>query len=100
MDFFVMHPIRAWIVAGAWFAVCAWVIIRRRALAAGWSSLLAGVAWMAYGFWEWYAKLKGYNIRVDLFMIYPVLGVVSLLALVFLFAALRKPRPRPPVQLP
>jgi hypothetical protein len=39
--------------------------------------LVATGAWGVFAAWEWYAKAKGWNIRVDLFMIYPVLIILT-----------------------
>jgi hypothetical protein len=38
--------------------------------------LVAGAAWFAYAGYEAYASRK-WNIRVDLFLIYPVLAIIS-----------------------
>jgi CDP-diglyceride synthetase len=39
------------------------------------------VVWVAYAIWEWVILAQEANIRVDLFLIYPVLLVVTLWAL-------------------
>ncbi len=42
-----------------------------------WPLLIAAAAWGSFAVWEWYAKAKGWNIRLDLFLIYPVLIIVT-----------------------
>ena len=82
MDFFVWQPERVAIVAAA-FALAAAVLallarssprVRSRPMFA------AAALWALYALWEGLALEKRWNIRVDLFLIYPVLFVVSLAA--------------------
>lgn len=82
MDFFVWHPERVAIV-GAAFALTALVLavfarsnprVRSRPMFA------AAALWLLYALWEGLALQKRWNIRVDLFLIYPVLFVASVAA--------------------
>ncbi|MEZ5572226.1 MAG: hypothetical protein R3E64_09390 [Halioglobus sp.] len=54
------------------------------------SLLIASVAWGVYAAWEWLVQVKTAeaNIRVDLLVIWPVLAVLSALAL---YRVLRSP---------
>ena len=47
-------------------------------------ALGAAVAWLAYAGWEWLVLVKSpeANIRVDLLLIWPVIGLTTLWALV------------------
>ena len=45
--------------------------LRARAL------LIAAIAWGLYAPWEWYCKVKEYDIRVDMLLISPVLLVLT-----------------------
>jgi hypothetical protein len=61
------------------------------------SLLVAGVAWLLYGGYEYAMKRRllcsgECNIRVDLLLIYSILLVVTLLALVTYLSFLRRPR--------
>jgi hypothetical protein len=44
-----------------------------------WPLLLVAIAWMLVAMWEVYCAEQGYNIRVDVLFIYPILILVSLL---------------------
>lgn len=56
--------------------------------------LISGVMWALFSLYEWHCKSQRYNIRVDLFFIYPVLMSVSigsvLVAVANLLLSLRK----------
>ena len=54
-----------------------------------WSRLLLWSAgfWASFAIWEWIMLLQGANIRVDLFLIYPVLLGISIWSL---FKALKR----------
>ena len=86
LGIFVQWPWLA-LVPGALFAA-AWVRRRRTVV------LAAALAWLAYFPYELGMKLRMLctgecNIRVDLLLLYPLLAVISVLALV---AILRAPR--------
>jgi hypothetical protein len=46
--------------------------------------LIAGIAWGIYAIWEWLVLVQTpeANIRVDLLLIWPVLGIISLWAII------------------
>lgn len=50
-----------------------------------WLLLWSTGFWAAFAIWEWIMLLQGANIRVDLFLIYPVLLVISFWSLVKAF---------------
>ena len=60
MTFLVLHPALAFAIGGVW---------------------CMGLTWILYGFWERLAGARRYNIRVDLFLIYPLLVGLSMWAL-------------------
>ena len=80
MDFFVERPERAFIVALA-FGLCFLAAALSRAKPA-WPLAVPAAAWLLYGAWEVHLRGKGYNIRVDLLLIYPVLGGITIAGLV------------------
>jgi len=43
--------------------------------------LIPAIAWALFAVWELFCTVKQYNIRVDLFLIYPILIVVSIFGL-------------------
>ena len=84
MDFFVWQPGRVVGVAGAFlltFIACA-VLERFNRRFRSWPLFAATVLWGLYALWEWLAFEKRWNIRVDLFLIYPLLLGASITALV------------------
>ncbi len=74
------RPERAFIVALA-LGLCFLAAALSRAKPA-WPLALPAAAWLVYGAWEQHLRGKGYNIRVDLLLIYPVLGAITLAGLV------------------
>ena len=50
-----------------------------------WSLLWSTGFWASFAIWEWIILLQGANIRVDLFLIYPVLLVISVWSLIDTF---------------
>jgi hypothetical protein len=92
--FFVWRPERAALVAvlfgAAAFPWCRAAVAKLADFVAqwmsrrfrGWPCIVAAVAWAVYAIYEAYAKAKGWNIRVDLLLIDPMLGIVSAAALV------------------
>ena len=42
---------------------------------------IAAIAWVSYAIWEWFCTVKQANIRIDLFLIYPILIIVSVFGL-------------------
>jgi hypothetical protein len=78
MSTLIAYPLIALVVGGAFVGLWRW----RRAR----SAAIAGLLWLIYGGYEYlvYARILcsgECNIRVDLLVIYPVLMVVSLVAL-------------------
>lgn len=79
---FVEHPLAAFIPAAAFLGL--YYARRRKGI------LVAGICWAAYATLETLNWLRitcsgECNIRVDLLVIYPVLWIVSLIAVVALF---------------
>lgn len=84
MDFFVWQPGRVVVVAGAFlFTFIAYAVLERfNRRFRSWPLFAAAVLWGFYALWEWLAFEKRWNIRVDLFLIYPLLLGASITALV------------------
>ena len=78
MEFFIGNPGPSWLIGAA--AIAAFVDLRKRRTKNVGVVLLAAILWICYGSWEWLLGRTA-NIRVDLFLIYPVLAFVSALAL-------------------
>lgn len=81
---FVAKPLNILIVAGLFLAV--YLVLRFKAI--GFvrytrSMLIASIAWGLYAAWEWLVQIKTpeANIRIDLFVIWPVLALLSAWAL-------------------
>ncbi len=72
---FIWHPER--IAAICAFLLLAFVFVLSIRRFPSWPLLIAAVVWGSFALWEWCAKAKGWDIRVDLFLIYPVLVVVT-----------------------
>lgn len=51
---------------------CKWSFVR------SWPLLIVAVAWALFAVWELFCTVKEYNIRVDLFVICPVLIAVTI----------------------
>lgn len=85
-----MHPERIALVAVLLF-IASFVCSRmqRRASPIG----LAGVVWAAFAMWEWYCSSQAYNIRVDLFVVIPVIYVFTAGGLFSIFWNPKKPNP-------
>lgn len=77
---FVAHPERAAAVATV-LLVMFLVLGFSRQRIWPWPLLWATGVWVAYAIWEWVILVQEANIRVDLFLIYPVLLVATLWAL-------------------
>ena len=56
------------------------------------SLLLPAVAWMLYSVWEYDCKRTGANIRIDLFVIYPFLAMITLLGVGIWLVGLVQPK--------
>jgi hypothetical protein len=80
---FVWHPERIAVIAVIFFL--GYVVFRSsRRVHATWF-LAAALGWAAFALWEWYCKAMRYNIRIDLFLIYPVLFIVTLWCIIAAF---------------
>ncbi len=81
--FFVAKPFNVLLVAVLLAAAHVLAITRRPALRRARPSLLvAAIGWGLYAGWEWWVNTSTpeANIRVDLLVIWPVLGVLTLWA--------------------
>jgi hypothetical protein len=80
MDFFVENPKGVVLVAGAFLLAFGVVTLMERYYRKlrSWPLLGAAVLWGLYALWEWYCQGKGWNIRIDLLLIYPGLFLASL----------------------
>jgi hypothetical protein len=67
----VWHPERIAVVAGVLMLMAVCVSYARGHVA--WPLVAVSVVWFVFAGWEWYCKLRDYNIRVDLLLIWPVL---------------------------
>ncbi|HWM91543.1 MAG TPA: hypothetical protein VN493_12325 [Thermoanaerobaculia bacterium] len=75
LEAFVWHPERIFLMAGVLcllFLLLHW--LRRRA----WPVLSVAIAWGLWAPWEAYCKAGGFNIRIDLFLIGPVLLIATI----------------------
>lgn len=85
MDLFVRNPWIALPIAAAF--LIAWVVAKGSRDSArnspGWS-LAATIAWTAYWAYEQFVARRQWNIRIDLWLIYSLLILLSVLALVSL----------------
>ncbi len=93
MDFFVWRPDRIAAVAGAFLslAVAVAVLARFDRRFRSWPLLAAAALWALYAPYESWAHRKGWNIRVDLLLFYPILLAVSIAALVGSYRWKRRP---------
>lgn len=54
------------------------------------SLYLPAVLWLIYAAWEFYAKMQGANIRIDLLVIYPLLVTVTTIGFALWFLGIRR----------
>lgn len=54
------------------------------------SLYLPAVLWVVYAMWEFYARMKGANIRIDLLIIYPILISATIIGFIFWLIGVRK----------
>ena len=81
---FIWHPERAFIVAIV-FSIL-WIFIRKKVWSFGSVPLLlAAISWGLFAAWETYVYSIKANIRIDLFIIYPWLLIITLYPIVFIF---------------
>jgi hypothetical protein len=83
MEWFLWKPERAFVVSCVFFlGYSAMRLLKRRfSTVRSWPLLVPAFAWMLFALWEWFCAIKKYNIRVDLFFIYPILIVASVYGL-------------------
>ena len=93
MSVFVWNPLPA-LVTGIVLGILAFMGIRIRPERKGWSRPLfaPSAAWVLYAAWEYYMKQIGADIRIDLFVIYPVLAVGTFLGLAVWLTGLFLPK--------
>ena len=93
MSVFVWNPLPA-LVTGIVLGILAFLGIRIRPERKGWSRPLfaPSAAWVLYAAWEYYMKQIGADIRIDLFVIYPVLAVGTFLGLAVWLTGLFLPK--------
>jgi len=56
------------------------------------SLYLPAVLWLIYAAWEFYARMQGANIRIDLLVIYPLLVAITTIGFVLWFIGIRRGR--------
>lgn len=54
------------------------------------SLYLPAVLWLIYAAWEFYARMQGANIRIDLLVIYPLLVTVTIIGFVLWFIGVQR----------
>lgn len=54
------------------------------------SLYLPAILWLIYAAWEFYARIQGANIRIDLLVIYPILVTVTIIGFVLWFIGMRR----------
>ena len=92
MQPFVWHPGRIAIVAGIFFLTFVFLLLVRlyfRKLNP-WPLLIPTVAWSLFAVWEMHCMAKGYNIRVDLLLVSPILLLGTLGGIIGVFVRLGK----------
>ncbi len=83
MELFVREPGRIFAVSCIFFFGYFIIRLFSRKLSSvrSWPLLIPAITWGLYAIWEWFCTVKKGNIRVDLFLIYPILIVVSIFGL-------------------
>jgi len=79
---FITHPVRIALVAIFFFIGSIYSFAAQRH---AWLTIATGVGWALYAVWEWYCNNQGYDIRVDLFVIVPVLYTLTAYGLFSIF---------------
>ena len=85
---FVSHPERIIVVAVIWFLSAAVLFIWGNKFK--WPPVVAGTVWACFAAWEWHCMRMGHNIRVDMFLISPLLLAFTVFGFVGLFATDRQ----------
>jgi hypothetical protein len=89
---FVMHPERIAVVAALF--LLGYAVLRWRGHLRAWPLLVSAGAWGLWVPWELHCTAMGYNIRVDLLLLCPLLIWVTLWALIASFR-LKSPESAP-----
>ena len=76
----ILHPLRIAVVAAIFLV--GYGALRSTNRPRAWTLLVASAAWALWVPWEAYSKAMGYNIRVDLLFLCPLLLIVTLWALI------------------
>jgi hypothetical protein len=84
-NFFVWHPERAWSIAAIFFVLFVLSFIASRCLKSSgwripfWPLLIPAIGWAIFGLLELSCKIERANIRIDLFITWPViLGITAI----------------------
>jgi len=77
---FILHPERIAVVAVLFLA--GYALLRSTGRFRAWPLLVASGAWALWAPYEAFATAMGYNIRVELLVLCPVLAVVTIWALI------------------
>jgi hypothetical protein len=80
---FVGHPERIMAVVAIWILAAALSSVWRKKTV--WAPWFAGIVWALFAAWEWHCVRMGYNIRVDLFLVSPLLLAFTVFGIVGLF---------------
>jgi uncharacterized membrane protein YidH (DUF202 family) len=84
---FVGHPVRCGVVAGIGLVLAAGLLLSRRR--GGGLMIIGGVAWALLAAWERYCLVQGFDIRVDLMVLGPVMIAISIGMIVVIFRTIR-----------
>lgn len=83
IEWLFWSPERIFVVSGGFFL--GYFVIRlfsrKLPFIRSWPLLIPAIAWALFTLWELYCRVQKFNIRVDLFFIYPVLIIVSIFGL-------------------
>ncbi len=74
VQFFLMHPERIAVLAALFFVASLGSFVAGRRAA---PTAIASVGWAMCAIWELFCKNQGYNIRVDLMLVVPLLFVLT-----------------------
>ena len=90
---FVWHPERIALVSVAFLA--SYIVVRCYLPSVrSWPLLGPTLAWAAFVPWEWQCKREQADIRIDLFLIYPFLVIVTFVGLLFILVGVRQKKSR------
>lgn len=72
----ISHPRRIAAVSLCFLVAAVWLAFRTRHI--NWPVIVAAISWALFAGWESHCNAMGYNIRVDLFLLSPILLTVTL----------------------